>query len=447
MASTTPSAFPRPTARRAARWATLALALLTAAAGCQRAKKGADNKTPVSGGTVTGTPTSAAVIDLDSKDILARTELATESEIKHVLIGWKGMGRSTSERSNADAAKLAKDLVAQLKADPSKIDALMKQYSEDPGSKDTGRIYPVTPEAGLVAPFKALGLRLKLGEVGIVKTDFGYHVMLRVAPPPPDPLESAEILGRPAGTAEVSVQHVLIGWKDTPSAAQGMSDPRAQTRTKADADKLALEILAKVKAGEDMAGLMKQYSEDPGSKDNAQVYPVSPGGRMVPPFQNLSLRLAMGEAGMVKTDFGWHIIKRVTPPPPPPPPPPPTPDKLDSVAILARQPVTEKAKVKHILLGWTDVNAGDPRGAKRTRAELEALVKKTVADLKKGAKIEPLMKSLSEDPGSAAAGTSYDVDPAAGLVAPFKNLSLRLKLNEVGIVKTQFGIHIIQRTE
>ena len=37
--------------------------------------------------------------------------------------------------------------------------------------------------------------------------------------------------------------------------------------------------------------------------------------------------------------------------------------------------------------------------------------------------------------------------PDAGLVEPFKNLSLRLKVGEVGVVKTQFGIHIIQRTE
>ena len=81
------------------------------------------------------------------------------------------------------------------------------------------------------------------------------------------------------------------------------------------------------------------------------------------------------------------------------------------------------------------------------RKALEALVKKTMADLKKGAKIEPLMKSLSEDPGSAESGTAYDVDPQAGLVEPFKNLSLRLKVGEVGAVKTQFGIHIIQRTE
>ena len=65
----------------------------------------------------------------------------------------------------------------------------------------------------------------------------------------------------------------------------------------------------------------------------------------------------------------------------------------------------------------------------------------------KGEKIEPIMKELSEDGGSAAAGTDYECSPTAQLVEPFKNLGLRLKVGEVGAVKTQFGIHIIQRTE
>ena len=67
--------------------------------------------------------------------------------------------------------------------------------------------------------------------------------------------------------------------------------------------------------------------------------------------------------------------------------------------------------------------------------------------LKKGEKIEPLMKELSEDGGSAEAGTDYEVTPDAGLVQPFKDLGLRLNVGEVGAVKTQFGIHIIQRIE
>jgi parvulin-like peptidyl-prolyl isomerase len=260
---------------------------------------------------------------------------------------------------------------------------------------------------------------------------------MRVPPPPPDPLESADILARPAESGTVRVQHVLIGWKDAPAAKRG-ADPRAMARTKADADKLAQDILAKARGGEDFAKLMKEFSEDPGSKDSARAYEVSEDVPLVEPFKKLSMRLKENEVGLVKSPFGWHIIKRVPPPPP---------DPLESADILKREPPAAKVKVKHILLGWSEVHAEDPRGTKRTRGELEKLVKATVAKLQGGAKMDDLMKELSEDPGSAKSGRAYDVSPDAQLVAPFKNLSLRLKVNEVGVVKSDFGIHIIQRVE
>jgi parvulin-like peptidyl-prolyl isomerase len=312
-----------------------------------------------------------------------------------------------------------------------------------------GDPYQVKAETQFVPEFKALALHLKEKEAGIVRSKYGYHVMERVSAPAPDPLESADILARPAGTAAVHVQHVLVGWKDTPAAKAGRVDDRAKNRDKAEADKIAQEVITKAKAGEDFKALMKQYSEDPGSKDDGRVYPVAPDAPMVEPFKDMAMRLQMGEVGMVKSPFGWHVMKRVEAPPPPPPPAPEKPDALDSADILKRAPVTKTAEVKHILLGWKDQGGGgdDPRGQKRDRATLEKEVKGLVARLKKGEKIEPLMKEFSEDPGSAQGGNSYPVDEAAQLVEPFKNLSLRLNVNEVGVVKSQFGIHIIQRTK
>jgi parvulin-like peptidyl-prolyl isomerase len=374
-------------------------------------------------------------LDIDSKDILSRTDTFPEVDVKHVLLGWKELdsaygGRMdprAKKRTQAEAAKLATEIAAKLRAAPDRIDELVKESSEDPGSK-RGTPYTIKSDTPFVPEFKQLSMRLKPNEVGIVKTQFGYHVIERVMPPPPDPLQSGDILARVPEKGTVYVQHVLIGWKET----------NGTERTKADADKLAQDVLAKVRAGEDMLGLMKQYSEDPGSKDSGRAYDVSADSQMVPPFKDMSLRLKVGEAGLVKSDFGWHVIKRV---------PPPAPDPLESADILAREPVTDKAKVKHILLAWKDMRARDPRAQKRDRATLDKLVADTVAKLKGGAKIEPLMKELSEDPGSAASGEGYDVTPDAGLVPPFKALSLRLNVGEVGVVKTDFGFHIIQRVE
>jgi len=433
------------------------LVLLAGAAACQKPSKdkpAAGSATGSATGATTGSATGSGAgmkpvvaegKDIDSKDILARTETQPSVFVKHVLLGWKELNSGhtdprAAKRNNEETAKLAEEIAGKLKAKPDQIDALIKEYSEDPGSLG-GEPYPVKPETPFVPAFKNLALRLKENEVGIVKTNFGYHVMLRVPPPAPDPLESADILARPAEAGPVHIQHILISWKDSPAGRAGRADPRAMERTKADADKLASELLAKVRAKVDMVESMKLYSEDPGSKMTGKAYEVSPTTQMVDPFKNMALRLKLGEFGLVKSPYGWHIMKRV------PPPPPPAPDSLESVDILKREPTTQKAKVKHILLGWSAVHADDERGKKRDRATLEKLVKDTVAKLKKGDKIEPLMTELSEDPGSAKAGTSYDVTPDAGLVPPFKNLSLRLKVGEVGVVKTDFGIHIIQRTE
>jgi parvulin-like peptidyl-prolyl isomerase len=415
-----------------------AILAVAALAGCQRqeAKSKQAGAQPIVAG-----------VDIDSKDILGRTKTFDEVEVKHILFGWKDlasvygprMDPRAKERDQATAAKLAQETANKLRAKPGDIDALMKELSEDKGSAASGRAYPVSAKASLVPEFKNLAMRLEVGEVGIVKSQFGYHVMIRTTPPPPpppDPLESNDILARPAPTNPemAHVQHIMIGWKGSP-------DPRAEARTKADADKVAAEVLGKVRGGGDMPALMKEFSEDPNSKDTGKVYPVPPVGD--DPVIKLSQRLNVGEAGMIKSQVAWHIIKRVEAPPPPPPP---APDPLDSKDILARPPEAA-TKVKHILLGWKEVNSGDPRGVARSREDLEKLVKATVARLKKGEKIEPIMKELSEDGGSAASGTDYPVTPDASLVPPFKNLGLRLKKGEVGVVKTQFGIHIIQRTE
>jgi parvulin-like peptidyl-prolyl isomerase len=442
---------------RSTRLVHLAAALVLAIAACSKADApaGAGSASGSAAGSAAGLTTGSAAgsaatapatpptppPNIDSEDILKRTATTPEVQVKHVLIGWKELAPvyrghldpRAAKRTAEDAAALAKDVYAKLKADPDQIDALVKQYSEDPGGA-SGDPYTVDPTSQLVEPFKNLSLRLALKEAGIVKTQFGYHVIERVPPPPLDPLASADILARPANPGQVSVQHVLIGWKDVPAAARGI-DPRAAKRTKAEADAIAKDVLAKVTAGGDMTALMKEFSEDPGSKDDGKAYDVSADAQLVDSFKKLSLRLKPGEAGMVISPFGWHIIRRVPP------------DSLESTAILERPQATATAKVKHILLGWTEVHARDPRGIKRDRKDLEKLVKETVAKLEKGAPIEPLMKELSEDEGSAKSGESYPVTPDAQLVEPFKLLSLRLKVGEVGVVRTQFGIHIIKRVE
>lgn len=86
-----------------------------------------------------------------------------------------------------------------------------------------------------------------------------------------------------------------------------------QTEGKDDAAvrKAAEDVLAKAKApGADFAALASQYSEDEGSKVNGGDLDYFGRGRMVPAFEQAAFAMKTGEiSDLVKSDFGYHIIK------------------------------------------------------------------------------------------------------------------------------------------
>lgn len=129
------------------------------------------------------------------------------------------------------------------------------------------------------------------------------------------------------------------------------------------------------------------------------------------------------------------------------PEPTPVTSPVVSADILAREAQTNNADVKHILIGWKDLSAKQDAAAKRTKAEAEDLVKKVLEQIKGGADFDAMMKQYSEDPGSANSGRSYKVSPDASLVIEFKQLGMRLKVGEVGVVESDFGFHIIKRID
>lgn len=125
-----------------------------------------------------------------------------------------------------------------------------------------------------------------------------------------DGLQSVDILCHEPVSNKVKVRHVLVSWKELATPHHAV-DPRAISRTEEQARELARLVLQKVQAGESMTALMAQYSEDPGSAESGITYEVSPEAGMVSQFKSLSLRLQVGQAGIVKSDFGYHIIQRV----------------------------------------------------------------------------------------------------------------------------------------
>ena len=112
----------------------------------------------------------------------------------------------------------------------------------------------------------------------------------------------------------IQVAHVLIAFEGTGTEA---------TRSKADAEKLAGEILARAKKGEDFHKLIKELSDDSGDgvygMANVKVKPNPgeyPRQGMVAAFGDVGFKLEVGGIGMSNFDprtspYGWHIIKRL----------------------------------------------------------------------------------------------------------------------------------------
>ena len=130
-------------------------------------------------------------------------------------------------------------------------------------------------------------------------------------PAPPPSLQSNDILARDYRTNKAQVTHILIGWRDLADSYDGGIDPRAAERSQREAERLVKEILGRLRAGADFVAMMAEYSEDRGSAEAGTSYEVVPGNQLVLDFRRLSLRLDVGEIGVVQTSFGWHIIKRV----------------------------------------------------------------------------------------------------------------------------------------
>lgn len=73
----------------------------------------------------------------------------------------------------------------------------------------------------------------------------------------------------------------------------------------------AKEVLEKLKNGESFAKLAEQYSLD-GSRKRGGDLGFFNRGIMVREFEDAAFKLNKGEvSGIVKTQFGYHIIKRL----------------------------------------------------------------------------------------------------------------------------------------
>jgi len=133
----------------------------------------------------------------DGQKLKAKAENPTEAEVRayfqanaerfatperftarHILVSLKGAPGAgdkgyTDEEAKARVAKIQ----AELKAGK-KLEALAKEFSDDPGSKANGGLYKDIPFGRFAKEFEEAVRTQEIGKVGDpVKTSFGYHLI------------------------------------------------------------------------------------------------------------------------------------------------------------------------------------------------------------------------------------------------------------------------------
>lgn len=97
--------------------------------------------------------------------------------VRHILVSTKNdSGAKLSDDKIEEAKEKADEILEKVKSGEDMI-KLVEEYSEDPGKAQNQGEYDVKKGVGYAAEFESWALSAKVGDVGIVETELGYHVM------------------------------------------------------------------------------------------------------------------------------------------------------------------------------------------------------------------------------------------------------------------------------
>ncbi len=111
--------------------------------------------------------------------LIAVKQIPDSAKVRHILIPFVGSQSAGAEvsRTEAQAKIFADSLLSVLKADKSKFAEFVKEYSSDQGSMEKEGRYDWHPYNSMVPEFNDFEFEGNVGDMGVVKTVFGFHIM------------------------------------------------------------------------------------------------------------------------------------------------------------------------------------------------------------------------------------------------------------------------------
>ncbi len=164
-----------------------------------------------------------------------------------------------------------------------------RENSQDPSAKENAGDLGYFTSMQMVYPFETAAYTTKIGEISMpVRTRFGYHLI--------------KVVDKREAQGQIMCEHIMVKSQKGQSAADSVA-----AKQKID------EIYGKIKAGENFEELARQQSDDKGSAKDGGKLPLFGTGRMVMEFEKAAFGLQNNGdyTAPIKTQYGWHIIKRL----------------------------------------------------------------------------------------------------------------------------------------
>lgn len=196
---------------------------------------------------------------------------------------------------------------------------------------------------------------------------------------------------------------------------------RVDSTGEAAAAKYAQSLLDSIKNGAKFEDMVSKYSQDQFSKPKGGDIFYFTAAQLPYEFEDACYKTEKGNIypEVVKTNFGYHIIK-----------------------VTDKKPRIPKIKASHILIGYTN-----PAGEVDSAAAYLTM-DSVLAALKAGEDFGEVAKRFSDDTGTKANGGDLGFFERRMMVQEFDEAAFNLEVGQIsGVVKTNFGLHVIKQTE
>ncbi|MBP2831690.1 peptidylprolyl isomerase [Aquimarina sp. U1-2] len=110
--------------------------------------------------------------------VIAQKQLPDSAKASHILVSWEGLRTAGDlKRTKEEAKQLADSIIGVVRADKDKFSTLAAEFSADSSNKDKGGDLGYFVPGAMVPAFNDYVFENEVGDLGVVETQFGYHVI------------------------------------------------------------------------------------------------------------------------------------------------------------------------------------------------------------------------------------------------------------------------------